>query len=126
MRNCLRPPQRSPAPRRPALGSPSLFQSGHTLFTFGRSGEDLGICSDFRTSASKSALAKAGPKELPNLNHLFQTCKTEAVSEYGAIEETIAPVALATIADWILKRTGGPRNPSAFNGAKAGDRPVPH
>jgi pimeloyl-ACP methyl ester carboxylesterase len=44
-------------------------------------------------------------KEMPNLNHLFQTSKTGAVSEYGAIEETIAPVVLETIADWILKRT---------------------
>ena len=50
-------------------------------------------------------------KELPNLNHLFQTCKTGAVSEYGAIEETMAPVALETIAEWILKRTGAPKKP---------------
>jgi hypothetical protein len=42
---------------------------------------------------------------LPNLNHLFQTCKTGSVFEYDAIEETLAPVALETIAAWILKRT---------------------
>jgi pimeloyl-ACP methyl ester carboxylesterase len=47
-------------------------------------------------------------KEFSNLNHLFQTCKTGAVSEYGAIEETMAPVVLETIAEWILKRTGAP------------------
>jgi uncharacterized protein len=39
---------------------------------------------------------------------LFQTCKTGSVSEYGAIEETLAPVVLETIAQWILQRTGGP------------------
>jgi fermentation-respiration switch protein FrsA (DUF1100 family) len=44
-------------------------------------------------------------KELPSLNHLFQTCKTGAVTEYGAIEETMAPAALEIISDWILKRT---------------------
>ena len=44
-------------------------------------------------------------KELPGLNHLFQRCKTGAVSEYSQIEETIAPAALEEIADWILKRT---------------------
>lgn len=44
-------------------------------------------------------------KELPALNHLFQSCKTGAVSEYGEIEETIAPAALELIADWILMRT---------------------
>jgi uncharacterized protein len=46
-------------------------------------------------------------RELPGLNHLFQTCQTGAVSEYGQIEETIAPVALDTISDWIVQRTGG-------------------
>jgi pimeloyl-ACP methyl ester carboxylesterase len=44
-------------------------------------------------------------KELPGLNHLFQTCKTGAVSEYGKIEETVAPAALQVIGDWIVKRT---------------------
>lgn len=44
-------------------------------------------------------------KEFPGLNHLFQTCQTGAPSEYGQIEETIAPVVLETIAEWILKRT---------------------
>jgi uncharacterized protein len=43
-------------------------------------------------------------QELPDINHLFQTCKTGAVSEYGAIEETIAPAVLETIAHWIQKR----------------------
>jgi len=46
-------------------------------------------------------------RELPDLNHLFQTCKTGAVSEYAAIEETLAPVVLETIAKWITTRTGG-------------------
>ena len=40
-------------------------------------------------------------KELPRLNHLFQTASTGAMSEYGKIKETIAPVALQTIGDWI-------------------------
>lgn len=45
-------------------------------------------------------------KELPGLNHLFQTAKTGAVAEYAKIEETIAPSALELIAEWIGKRTG--------------------
>jgi len=36
-------------------------------------------------------------EQLPMLNHLFQTCQTGAVTEYGQIEETIAPVALETM-----------------------------
>jgi pimeloyl-ACP methyl ester carboxylesterase len=43
-------------------------------------------------------------KELPDLNHLFQTCKTGAPSEYGKIEETFAPAALEIISAWILAR----------------------
>jgi uncharacterized protein len=55
----------------------------------------------------RKALADGGNKnfevdELPGLNHLFQTAKTGAISEYSEIEETIAPVALENIASWIL------------------------
>jgi len=42
--------------------------------------------------------------ELPGLNHLFQTCKTGAVYEYPAIEETFAPLALETIRRWLDAR----------------------
>lgn len=40
-------------------------------------------------------------KSLPNLNHLFQTCTTGSPAEYGTIEETISPVALQAIGDWL-------------------------
>jgi len=43
-------------------------------------------------------------RELPNLNHLFQTTQTGAISEYSNIEETISPVALKLIGDWILEQ----------------------
>ncbi|AGA24721.1 alpha/beta hydrolase family protein [Singulisphaera acidiphila] len=45
-------------------------------------------------------------KELPGLNHLFQTSTTGAPSEYARIEETIAPSALTLIGDWIFEQTG--------------------
>ena len=45
-------------------------------------------------------------QELPNLNHLFQTAQTGALSEYSQIEETIAPEALDLVGKWILDRTG--------------------
>jgi pimeloyl-ACP methyl ester carboxylesterase len=45
-------------------------------------------------------------KELPGLNHLFQTSKTGDPAEYGEIEETFAPAALELISEWILKRFG--------------------
>jgi len=43
--------------------------------------------------------------ELPNLNHWFQECKTGALAEYGALEQTISPMVLDIIAKWILERT---------------------
>jgi fermentation-respiration switch protein FrsA (DUF1100 family) len=43
-------------------------------------------------------------KELAGLNHMFQKCETGAVSEYVAIEETMAPIALETISSWIPER----------------------
>lgn len=42
-------------------------------------------------------------KELPGLNHLFQTCKKCTVEEYGELEETISPLALEEISEWLIK-----------------------
>lgn len=41
---------------------------------------------------------------LPALNHLFQTAQTGSESEYAAIEETIAPLALQRIAAFVRKQ----------------------
>lgn len=43
-------------------------------------------------------------KELPGLNHLFQTCRTGAPGEYANIEETISPTALTVIGEWVAER----------------------
>ncbi|MFO7669755.1 MAG: hypothetical protein R6W31_08865 [Bacteroidales bacterium] len=43
-------------------------------------------------------------KKLPGLNHLFQTAETGSEYEYIRIEETISPLALNMISDWILKQ----------------------
>ena len=53
-------------------------------------------------------------RELPRLNHLFQTSETGNVTEYAMIEETFAPAALELIAKWIQERTsktGGAQAP---------------
>ncbi len=44
-------------------------------------------------------------KELLGLNHLFQTAKTGNIDEYTRIEETIAPLALETVAQWVEAQT---------------------
>jgi pimeloyl-ACP methyl ester carboxylesterase len=78
--------------------------------------KDVQVDARANLKAIEAALREGGNKdvtvqEFPNLNHLFQTCKTGAVSEYGTIEETLAPVVLDTIAKWVLKRTGGQTEP---------------
>ena len=40
--------------------------------------------------------------ELPGLNHLFQDATTGSPNEYGAIKETLAPIAQKTIGDWVM------------------------
>ncbi len=43
--------------------------------------------------------------ELPGLNHLFQTAGTGGPAEYGSIEETLSPMALNLISDWVVRHT---------------------
>jgi len=68
---------------------------------------DLQVPSEENLQAVEKALIFGGNsryeiKELPDLNHIFQTAKTGSVTEYSKIEETMAPVALETISNWIL------------------------
>lgn len=47
--------------------------------------------------------------ELPGLNHLFQTARTGALGEYADIDETVAPIALDTMAAWIITHVTSPQ-----------------
>jgi fermentation-respiration switch protein FrsA (DUF1100 family) len=74
--------------------------------------KDLQVPPQQNLAPIRQALASAGNTqdevdELAGLNHLFQTAKTGAVSEYGEIEETMSPVAMEKVASWILKETSG-------------------
>jgi len=42
-------------------------------------------------------------KEIAGLNHLFQSARTGSPNEYAGIEETMSPIAMGTVADWILQ-----------------------
>ena len=44
-------------------------------------------------------------KELPGLNHHFQTADTGSLSEYPKIDETMSPTVLKLIGDWITKQS---------------------
>ena len=55
----------------------------------------------------EKALKEAGNtditvREMPGLNHLFQTARTGGPSEYAEITETFSPAALDIITQWIL------------------------
>ena len=72
--------------------------------------KDLQVPPKENLSAIKNALAKGGNKnvttiEFPNLNHLFQECKTGSPNEYASIEQTFSPTALAEITKWIKTQT---------------------
>lgn len=75
--------------------------------------KDLQVPAKEDLEAIEEALKDAGNKDykivlLPNLNHLFQTTKAGAPSEYAEIEETLAPILLQTIGDWIAAHTTSP------------------
>lgn len=72
--------------------------------------KDLQVPPEENLKAIEEALKAGGNedytvKELPGLNHLFQTAQTGSPSEYARIEETISPAALELIGDWISERT---------------------
>lgn len=72
---------------------------------------DLQVPADENLAAVQRALQAGGNRDvtiekLPGLNHLFQTARTGAPSEYAEIEETFSPMALQRIGDWIVQRFG--------------------
>ena len=68
--------------------------------------KDVQVDPHLNLPAIHAALEKGGNTrfktiEFPSMNHLFQTCTTGGVSEYQTIEETISPIVLETVANWI-------------------------
>ncbi len=87
-----------PAPALEKVTCPVLALNGE---------KDLQVEPEQNLGGVEAALKKGGnthftAKELPGLNHLFQTCETGSPTEYSKIEETMSPVALKAVSDWIL------------------------
>ncbi|MBI1797196.1 MAG: alpha/beta fold hydrolase [Candidatus Eisenbacteria bacterium] len=94
-----------PAPALATFKGPVLAING---------GRDVQVPPKENLPAIERALKQGGNRdvtvrELPGLNHLFQHCASCLISEYGTIEETIAPAALDTISTWITARTTAKR-----------------
>ncbi len=71
--------------------------------------KDVQVNATVNQNAIRNALIKGNNKnykiiELENLNHLFQECATGDINEYKDIEQTMSPIALKEISNWILKR----------------------
>ena len=62
---------------------------------------------EIRKAFEKGGNTRVTIMELAGLNHLFQTCATGVVSEYGEIEETFAPAALKLIGEWVVDQVKG-------------------
>jgi uncharacterized protein len=77
--------------------------------------KDVQVPARENLAAIAAALKPAGNPasraiEMPGLNHLFQTAQTGLLSEYGTIEETMAPAALDTLTTWLEARAArGPQ-----------------
>jgi len=70
--------------------------------------KDANVSAAVNLPAIKAALVQSPDvttTALPGLNHIFQTVGSHRSTDYGAIEETMAPVALATIVDWTVAHT---------------------
>ncbi|MBU1345886.1 MAG: alpha/beta fold hydrolase [Alphaproteobacteria bacterium] len=86
-----------PAPALAALDVPVLAVYG---------GKDLQVPADQNAEALARVQPEAEIVILPGLNHLMQTATTGLPGEYATIEETVAPEALTTVGDWIVRVTG--------------------
>lgn len=91
----------NPAPALEKVKCPVLAINGE---------KDLQVPPKENLEAIKNAFTKGGnkkvtTKELPNLNHLFQECKTGSPDEYATIEQTFSPTALTEILKWLQTQT---------------------
>jgi uncharacterized protein len=71
--------------------------------------KDVQVPSQENLTAISNALKKGGNKnviikELPDLNHFFQECKTCLLNDYATIDQTFSPIALIEISDWVLRQ----------------------
>jgi fermentation-respiration switch protein FrsA (DUF1100 family) len=80
--------------------------------------KDLQVAAEENLAGIRQALQDGGNRNVevvayPGLNHLFQTAKTGAPSEYGQISETFSPKALEAVSKWISAQAAVGDAPSA-------------
>ena len=90
-----------PAPALTSLDVPLLAVYG---------GRDVQVPAELNAPVLAQAQSNAEIVILPTLNHLFQPAVTGLPDEYGLIETTIDPSALAAVVDWVAAQSSR-RNP---------------
>jgi pimeloyl-ACP methyl ester carboxylesterase len=70
--------------------------------------KDIQVNATINQNAIRNALIKGENKnykvvEIENLNHLFQECITCDINEYKDIEQTMSPIVLEEISNWIFE-----------------------
>ena len=81
------------------VGVPVLILNGE---------KDIQVAADINTQAIQRALPQGTESTIEIIlgaNHLFQQAQTGQISEYSSIEQTIDPMVLRVISDWIVERT---------------------
>ncbi len=73
--------------------------------------KDIQVAAKKNLDAIAAILQRGGntdfqTKEIAEVNHLFQTAQTGAISEYGTIKETMNPVVLEIVGEWLKQKTG--------------------
>lgn len=73
--------------------------------------KDIQVIASSKLTGIKAALKKSHSKsyqvkELPGLNHWFQTCMLCTAREYGDLAETFSPTALQIVDGWLLRQVG--------------------
>jgi len=87
---------------------PSLYWKKVKCPVLALNGEkDLQVAADVNLPAIEKALGSGGNRLIktiafPDLNHLFQHCKTGTIAEYNGIEETFSPEVMKIMTEWIL------------------------
>ena len=89
-----------PRPNLAKVTCPVLAINGEKDFQVPPKENLAALAAAFKEGGNKNVTLK----EMPGLNHLFQTCKTGMADEYMKIEETFAPAALEVIASWLAER----------------------
>ena len=84
-----------PAPYVAAIKCPCLALNGE---------KDTQVLPEYNLAKVRTLCPSADCRLYPDLNHLFQHCKTGLSYEYASIEETFSPEVLADMSEWILQR----------------------